>query len=437
MIQNLTFRRYDRSHVDSELQYTTTQLNGDDYSLNQISMKNLGHNTHIQIQNFTSEPIIVAGSLRCTPTVIAPIDYEGSRMSGSQDYVVVTIHHAEIGAGIKIKQSHKNTAQKTVIRVTGRKLRSGAVFIDEIDSYMTTVHSSHVASRFISEDALTTDWDKLDIVVNLANQDTAKIYDRFQELAQNCVARQDLIQVRVGNLKRAQGMRIAILDTYFVPSVYNNLVTDETLGDDVFIIEFLRQSTQREFQSTFTELKAAGSIYIDQNEVETISGLFCNMVLFPDADHLARYFHKRKSIERFREETIYLAQHSGDIRLRTDIEQLKSKSTETGRILSEKEELIKRLTETIVDLKDSKRHLEGQMKNIREHWSAEHSSEVVLGGIENERLELQYKEKLAKAAHETAVVKGQMEKVKAIGAIITVTLTVALTAYGAWRKLKA
>lgn len=444
MKQNQTFQRWDRSSAknDSDFRYQSDKIEMTPTQMTSMHLRSLGFNLHLQVQNYTSEPIIMTGSTRSVPTVIDPIMIDGTQ-SSSSDRVVITIHHWSNELNAKSKTQFKDTV-KTQIIITGRKLRSGAVFIDELDQYLCTLQDHMVAERFIREDARHTDWERLAVEIDMAQRDPSKIYDGFQDLSHECIARQDLIQVRVGDPHRAQDMRIALLDTYFTPALNNRLVYDPGLDADTFVIEFLRQAPQREFYGSLSELLQAGTIFVDQNEVTTISGKFSSLVVFADVDHLARYFHKRKSVERFAQESVFIAEYSGDMKLKEDIERLnqqietlKNTAQSKDLLLEDRDAHLKRIAEQLKTMTDQKKYLEEELRKIKDHWATNQSSEVVTQQLINERFEAMMKAQTAHTNYKTQEHKSRVEVFKSIVSVISIAFTILTTmkvAYDRFQK---
>jgi hypothetical protein len=416
----------------------------DDRDLIGVTMQNTGFNIHVEIINNTSEEVILAGSMGSTPTSISPCIPSHIRLGNFHNNdVVIRIYQTENGFDITNKRKNMGCL-KTVIRVDARKLASGMVFIHQLHSYLTTLSHYEVARRAIAEDSIRNDWHHLDVIMDKTTRDPSLLYDGFSELSRNCVRRQDVIQVRVGNMVNAKEMRVSILDSYFSPFLHHRLAYDPTLGDDDFIIEHLRSENGPSFEGTFTELEKCGSIYVDQNQIETISGLFCGMVVFKDAHHLASYFHKRKSIERFREESIYLAKHSGDIRLKQEISDLESNLEVAAALAEEQRQEIISLKSSNKDSIGKVRLLEKTIDDLKTGYGSRMSAgtiqaEIELGHrkLDSERDEILRKDAMARSAQKAADAKNRSEILKTALGVVGIVITGLAAILAAWQKLKA
>jgi hypothetical protein len=440
----LTFYRLTNNDIDHEFTYTTTQLTDNDLEVQRIIPKSLGFNLHVEIQNYTAEDVILAGSLKTNPTIIHPSTQENTRVGDfDANFVIVKITYIDNSYGRKSKKG-SSCGQITIIKVSNKKLNSGAVFIEELDSYLCTLSHHAVAGRFIFEDSLQNKWDKLDIALDASNRDPSKIYDGFRELAKICVTRQDQIHVRTGSTEAGDNFRIAILDSYFIPSKTGKLIFDPELNSDTFIVEFARQSGTPLFVGSYKELNSIGVIYIDQNEVNTISGKFCGMVLLRDEEHLSNYFHKRKSIDRFREEGTYLMEHSGDITLRQELDSLRAAIVEKDNQRESIEEDLKATKKHITEAGAAKRYLETQIKELKDGWASQMSStnittslQVDLEKLAQERRELEIREAALASSHKAAMAKNRAETVKNILTVISITFTAVTAAIAGWKKIQA
>lgn len=424
---NLNFLRFDRSSKRDGFSYQSSRDPKDlDYDFQSVSMEKPGYTIHTQVRNYLAEAVMLGGNLRSNPTRINSLHQDGIRPSNNlNNYVIITILSSETTLNTDPKKRIVHSS-KTEIRIPGKMLNQGSVFISELDCYIMTESQVDATRELIARDVTHDGWDAINIPATMIKSDPAIVYNEFKQLAKQCIDRQDKINIRVGvNLEydfipdSIRNMHVAIMDSYFVPFNCYKLEYDPTLGEDEFVIENLHLASRDEFRSTFSELNKVGVRYLDHDEVETLFGKFYGMALFANKTWYADYVHKRKSQERFRDETLYLAHRSGDPRLKEEIERLerdillmKDAGTEQDALVVNLRETNKRLKSDLADRTDT-------LNKIRQHHDGKMSYDAVIldmtneamrienetKKIGNERIDLDQREKAAPMIHRAAMLK--------------------------------
>ena len=437
----LRFIRFDRSSKVEGFVYNTTQNTKDmDYDFQTVSMEKPGFTIHTVVQNYMSEAVLLGGNLTVTPTHIKSLRQGHERTRDDfNNVVIITIYSSENNTAIdpKKRTTHRS---KTEIRIPGKMLNQGSVFINELDCYLMTESHVDATRSLIAKDINQSGWDSINIPASMIKQDPAVIYVEYKQLAKFCIERQDKINIRIGvdlqygkipdNIK---SLHVAILDNYFVPYSCYKLVYDPTLTEDEFVIENLHLASRDEFRSTFSELRKVGTMYLDHDEQKTLFGNFYGMALFTDSNHYLTYVHKRKTQERFRDETLYVADRSGDPRLKEEVVRLEREILSLKDVNNEKDGTITSLRDSNRKLKTDIRDREETINKIRQHYDEKMSSEAVLKDIENEafrlgidsrkidndRIELDQREKAAPLIHKANMLKTMADILKSSWGITT------------------
>jgi hypothetical protein len=397
MFDNINFKRFDRSSDVPRFSYQS-EPTAKDYESDPrvISMENPGFNLKISVQNYMAESVMLGANVRSTPTKIKSLIQDNTRPRNDQrNYVIIKIHNSENPSSYGTKGKPVQVS-KSEIRIPGSMLNQGSVFIDELDCYLTTESNLEATRELIARDVA----DRHDeAIVNLPSsliiQDPTAIYHQYKSLVEYCIKRQDLIQVRTGfdyHHREApdvvKEMRIAILDHYFVPFAYDNLVFDPTLGPDEFVIENLHLAAKGEFRFTYTELSKLGATVLDADLRDTMFGKFYGMALFASESRHRDYVFQRKSIERFHDEQLFLAERSGDPMLKEEITTLR-------RTLDLQQAAIQEKDQENITLRADKKRLtadvnerEKTIKEILDHKDARMSTAFVMKSLDNEDAKL-------------------------------------------------
>ena len=443
---NLDFLRFDRTSKTEGFVYKSTDnLKESEYDFNSVTMDKLGSNLFTNIQNYMPEAVLLGGNLRVNPTRIKSLrqTYDRTR-EDFRNYVVITILHSENGVYTADPKRRSTQTRKTEIRIPGKMLNQGSVFISELDCYLMMESKIDATRELIARDVEHHQWDSVNIPSSMIKQDPSVIYDEYKQLAKFCIQRQDKINIRIGidlqygNIPDiVKGFHVGILDSYFVPYKNYKLIYDPTLSEDEFVIENLHLASRDEFRSTFTELKQYGAMYLDHDEQNTLFGKFYGMALFSSSQEYLNYVHKRKSQERFSDETLYVANRSGDPRLKEEIVRLERDVLTLREKTVEKEEENVALKESNKKLKADVKDREETINKIRNHHDSKMSSEAILTDlsnesqrlnndsrkIDNDRIDMDHREKAAPLLHKASVLKITADILKSGWGIATVCLT--------------
>ena len=415
MFGNVIFRRFDKSSkIDGFLYEQNDNLRDFEHDLRAISLDKTGFNIYYNVRNYTAETVYIGGSLRTSPSQIRSLLRDDIRPDYAyHNQIVITIYNTVnvISPDPKKKTIH---ARKTEIRVPGRMLGQGSVFIGELDCYLMAESNIDATREGIAKDVSQQGWESISLPSSMIKQDPAQVYEGYKHLVKDCIERKDKISIRVGaDLEYGnvpdiiKNMRVAILDSYFVPFTDYKLVYDPSLRLNEFVIENLHVTSQQEFTSTFAELQQRGSMYLDSNEEETLFGKFYGMALFADQDHYLDYVHQRKSQERFQEEMLYVADRSGDPLLKEKIGKLDTTIAQLEHHNEEKTEIITTLKETNKRLKLDLKDREEALTRIRDNHDVKMNADVIVSGIENERLKIHNDTK--RISNETLEIKSKEE----------------------------
>ena len=414
MEDKLTFHRLVKTNVAAFNYYRTRNPKPAEYDALPVKLNRLGFNMFYSIQNYTGEDVVLATSLKADPIVIPA---EGN--NGSGDRIEITIYTGTISN----KAGRTVPIAETMIQITSTNLRKGAVFVEEIGAYMAFATFAPILSRFISEDSISDTWESLELNYKRSDGDAAVIYSSYEDISKKAISRQELLRIRVKRKSSCMTMKVAIMDHFFSPYRCDLLIEDPSLDEDVFVLETLRSIHLNPFESTFTKLKEAGTFYIDQNEVDTISGIFCNLVIFHSEEELGSYVHTVKAKRRFGEEDQYLREHSGDMSHKREIEGL-------NKIIALQKDMIGDL-ETRIAIKDGAaktstektKFLEKQVVDERGEYYIEYDNSFARENLRLEfeklkfaREELDHKERMAKTTHKAAGFKTFGEIAKGIAA---------------------
>lgn len=441
MGEHVTFYRLTKTNTDSEFIYSNRTIADTDRDHIPVTLNRTGFNQYIEIHNNTGEAVMLSSSLRATPTIIPPIV---TSMYGSGMNEVIVNIYTRINTAESTAKKTANNCEVTSIRVSGRKLISGAVFISEIGSYLSTYTNHHAVAQTIGHDSTKDDWEELSVYMDNSKANPAKIYSEFRELTEKAIARRGPLQIRVGSKQRAKDFHISILDSYFHPANDHKLVYDPSLSYDRFVIEYVRGNTILPFEGSFDELDAHGMIFIDQNTTQTISGKFCNMVIFASEKKLVDYFHEKKSVDRFDQEKVYLAKSSGDMRLKNDIQKLNDEKRNLEGINARLENDIAEQKTINGDLKSRVKFLEHQLSDLKNGGAHEMSADAFYAGLEatrirleNERIEMAHKQYLSQVNFDSAVAKNKSDMWKNVLGIVTAIVAGATAIVAGWLKLKS
>jgi hypothetical protein len=450
MFGDIIFRRFDKSSkIDGFFYHQNDELREIEHDLNSITMDRVGFNFYYNVRNYTAETVYISGNLRTPPTQIRSLLREGVRPDYSYTNQVVITLYNKVNSNSPDPKKKTLQVRKTEIRIPGRILGQGAVFIGELDCYLMAEAQIDATRELIAKDVTQQNWESINLPASMIKQDPAQLYEGYRSLIKQCVERRDKISIRVGvDLNYGfipdiiKTMRVAVLDSYFVPFDDYKLVYDPDLQIDEFVIENLFVTSQQEFRSTFSELNRHGSMYLDRNEEETLFGKFYGMAIFSDKDHYLDYVHQRKSMERFNEEMLHVAGRSGDPLLREKIVLLEDQITSFKVNDEENNQLITTLKATVKQLRSDVRDREDTITKIREHYDGKMSASYILNDmdntrrrteheakkLDNEELDLHHKQETFKLNYKTAKLKTVAEILKSgwgittasIGAIVSI-----------------
>jgi len=157
------------------------------------------------------------------------------------------------------------------------------------------------------------------------------------------------------------------------------------LTADEFVIENIYHSARGEFKGSFSELERVGSQYLEHDSVKTIFGEFVRMAIFANADRYINYVHRRRTQDRFNEESLFLANRSGDPLLREEIQHLQGELSTTR---DQRDETITTLEAVRKDLKQVRSELsdrESTLTKLRNGHAEKLSFESISKGIDNDR----------------------------------------------------
>lgn len=400
MSGNINFKRFDKSTAAEGFVYKVSENSRQlDEEFRQITMDEVGFNIHTTVKNYMAEAVLLGGNLRVNPTLIKSLRRDGTRPKDEvNNFVIITIYSSE-NSNVPDPKKRTTHTQKTEVRIPGKMLNQGSVFIKELDCYLMTESQLEATRELIARDVSHEGWDSVNVPSTMSKQDPAKVYVEFKELAQFCIQRQDKINIRVGIDLRydtppavLKTMHIGILDSYFIPFSVYKLMYDPTLHQDEFVIENLHLASRDEFRSTWSELAQVGTMYLDHDEVKTMFGTFYGMGIFADKSHYLDYVFRRKTQERFRDETLYVANRSGDPRLKEEIDSLTRETLSLKEANVAKDAVNAGLVETNKYLKQELRSREETIVKLRDGHAEKMSAEVVIGEITNESKKLQNEE---------------------------------------------
>lgn len=427
MFGNFNFRRFDRRSKEDGFSYKTqNDVKDTQYEFNSISMDKPGFVLHTTIQNYLGESILMGGNLRSEPTLIRSL-YHGNPRHREEvrGYVLVTILISENTTATDPKYRTVQST-KTEIRIPAKLLNQGAVFIEELDCYISTESHLDATREAIARDANFDSWDTLNLPDVMNKQDPSVIYSGYRELVRECVERQDKINIRVGvDIDHGtipdyiRNLHFSIYDHYFVPFDCYKLEYDPTLDSDDLIIENLYQNKSVGFSTTFSELSRVGSMYPDSAEKDTLFGKFYAVAIFSSRKTYGDYVHKRKAQERFSEETLVLAQRSGDPRLKEEIHRLEQELARITEATNEQDQINKDLMGSVKRLKADLSDRNDTINKLRTNHDSKMSAEAVMADLTNERMrietsreeidrdreEIRQKVKSAKLAQRVAILK--------------------------------
>jgi hypothetical protein len=440
----LTFYRLTKESKHPGIEYSKVPLNEYDSEIKKLGHNNLAFNMHYEIINHTGDDLILGGSLRTTPTIVPPVSHPRVRpLEHEEGNVIIKILHWNYVIDNKTNKT-SFYGNRTTIIIKGRVLNHSVYFIDELDLYLGNLRSHPVMSRFIEEDSRHSNWDKLDLVLDTKNHDPSKIYMDYKRFSELFVDLCRHVQIRVRYRNLAEKVYVCLMGNIIDLRLMNRVVEDPTLEDDEFIIEFLRQTGEKPFYGTFTELNKFGSFFIDQNEIETANGKYVYLGIFKDQATLSDYIHKCKSKVRFDEEYRYLAEHSGDKRLHMVLEELRESLDKTEAKNKDYEEEVSSLKKANMELVSSKKMLEREMKELKAGSFHELSADKIRLSVENEhkkltieQAELDLKGKTFISSLKSTMVKNRAETIKNVATIISVTVTTVIAVYTGWKKMKA
>lgn len=441
MLTNINFRRFDKSaNVDGFIYKPTTKPDELDYTFSSVSMDKAGFCLHYNVQNYMAEAVLLGGNLRVNPTKIHSLRRDDVRPRDDyNNYVIITICSSENKTSPDPRKRTTHN-RKVDIRIPGKMLNQGSVFISELDCYLMTESQIDATRELIARDVQNHGWESISIPASMVQQDPAKLYIEFKELSQFCIERQDKINIRIGVDIRygeipeiIKTMRISILDSYFIPYSVYKLVYDPTLNEDEFVIENLHLASRDEFRATFSELNKVGSVYLDYDEIETMFGKFYGMAIFANESVYLNYVHKRKTQERFNEETLFVAHRSGDPRLKEHIARLEKDCSSQKETI---EDQANQIVEHLALIKRQKAELRSRdevIEKIRTRSEEKIDANVILTDLENDRLriendrrkiaheglDLNLREKLAPMAHRAVVWKNVADVLKSGWGITT------------------
>jgi hypothetical protein len=438
---NIDFRRFDKETKAPGFVFESNgDLNNLKHDFDNVSMNRLGFNVHTNIQNYTNEAVYMGGSLRTKPTRINSLRRDGGRpLDQDNNSVVITICSSVITNSTDPKKKIIHH-RKTEVRIPANLLNQGSVFIDELDMYIMAESQIDATRELIARDLGSQDWDDINIPESMSKLEPAVAYGEYKDLIRQCIERQDKMQVRIGVDLRydlvpdiINTMRIAVLDSYFVPSTSYKLVFDPTLTPDEFVIENLHASSRETYLGSFSELQNRGTIYLDHGVRDTLFGKFYGIALFANKAQHVTYVHERKSQERFSDETLFVANRSGDPRLREELTRTKAELNSTKTQRDEADETVANLRKEVARLRGEVGDRERTIERIRSHHDGRMSAEVVLKGLENdsaklgndsrkidnERVDIVRQEKMGVMSHKATIFKYISEMMKSGWVIVT------------------
>lgn len=439
MSQNINFRRFDKNNKSSDLIYESFHKDLD-HDFNSISMNKQGFNLVINVQNYTAESILIGGNLRTTPTRIQSLLRSDTRPAS--DYinsVIITILSSEntLNPESKKRNTHQ---QKTIIRIPGNLLYKGSVFVSELDCYVMTESQIDATRELIARDVSYPTWDSINLPSSMVKSDPIKLYVDYKQLSDYCIRHHDKIFVRTGIDFRhddipqvLKTLRIAIADYNFSPFKCYKMGYDPTLSPDEIIIENLYHSSNQEFHFRLSELEIVKSVYLDHNEIKTLFGSFYTMALFADDETYQNYVFERKTQQRFSEETLYVAERSGDPRLKEELRRLEKITAEQDKVLKETQEELKGLQTRVKEQKQIIKDRDETITKIKTHYDEKMKHDYIFHEVSNdhyrlrnesakiaqEREELHAKEKQNKLQHKATILKQVSEILKSGWAIAT------------------
>jgi vacuolar-type H+-ATPase subunit I/STV1 len=156
-------------------------------------------------------------------------------------------------------------------------------------------------------------------------------------------------------------------------------VYDPTLDSDTFVIQNLYVGAgSDDFVGSLAKLEEVGSIYLDPDKVDTMFGNFYRMVLFSDRKQYSDYYHARRSAERFREESLIIAERTGDPKLKEDLAKITRENTGLKSVLEEREREVRTLSTDLKTVRGTLSLREKTIEELRTHKEERLSTDVVL-----------------------------------------------------------
>jgi hypothetical protein len=442
MLGSIRFKRFDRNSEQSGFQYKKEENSkAVEENPQLISMENLGFNQHVTVQNYMGETVMLGSNIREPSSKIRSLLRDNVRPRADQrNYVVIKIYQSEnlLAQG---QRQRSTQVTKSEIRIPGQMLNQGSVYIDELDCYLTT-ETNLAATRELMAHDLEDQYGESEATIPaaLVTPDPVVLYHDYRSLIDSCIRRQDKINIRTGFDVRygdvpliVQDMHIAILDHYFVPFSYDKLVFDPTLSPDEFIIENIYIASKGEFRYTFSELAKVGAVYLEHDQRRTLFGDFYGMAVFASHQRYVDYVHQRKSMERFRDESLYLAEKSGDPMLKEEIVAQRRDISSLAATLTERDAEISQLRSEKKKLQADLAERERAIKDIRDRKDEQLTAEAVLRGlsndsakiendakkIENDRVEQDQRAANARMAQRAAILKSISDIMKSGWGIAT------------------
>ena len=465
MISNISFTRFDAdSTFDGYVYLFDKTIKDIKDIMHQSSLDLSGFNIHTRIQNYTGEDVYLSGSLRAEPTRIRSIAVNDTIPIGNhQNKVVITVLSSFNTFDPDGKK--KNTSvQKSEIKIPARMLHHGSVFIKELDAYLMTESSIDATRELMARDASHNEWTTINIPAGMVKQNPATTYAEYKPVMKACLKKINRLQVRVGIDLRygtipdhIKNLHISVGDSYFIPFTSNKMVYDPHLGPDTFVIENLHVSSDLEYTSTFSDLARQGYVYLDYDQMNTMFGKFYGLAIFSDHNDYIDYVHRKRSQDRFEEETLFVAERSGDPRLREDIEKLgllvEGKDIEVSELkvkLTESTEEIRTLREVLRKTRLDLKERETTIDRIRSGHEATMRTDAVLlemvnetkktenewAKIQVEAREIDHKVKTVKQQHTANVLKTISDIAKSGWAIVLGSVTAVITLIGLYNKMK-
>jgi hypothetical protein len=277
----------------------------------------------------------------------------------------------------------------------------------------------------------------------MTTQDPAKLYIESKELVKDCIERQDKISIRVGvDLKYGEipdiikTMRVSIVDSYFVPYTSYKLLYDPTLNADEFIIENLYLASTQVYKGTFSQLKRQGYEYLSYDEFDTLFGRYYGMAIFANEANYHEYVYNRKTQERFENESLYVAERSGDPRLKEELGRVNRELSATKDKVANQEGQLTELKNETTQLRATIRTRDDTINKIRQRHESKMGPDVVLAEmendskridvdaqkIENERKDQEHREKTAEINQKASTLKLIADMMKSGWGITTACL---------------